>query len=207
MTAHFDVVTAPDYSGVDWANDVVLVSNDNVSYKITKSAAKELSNYLKDVVDNLPEGEKSIVPVAEADTETLKYVVMYINHHHNNRTTYDKRPLNGPIKCLFCQWDQDFIYTDLIKNEDETQHEMLVKVLNAANFLQIEDLLTLGGGAMASMIRGKTTEQLRELFHLENDFSPEEWAELNGDFSHLENKEGGGGASNTGAAAAPPPSS
>lgn len=44
----------------------------------------------------------------------------------------------------------------------------------AANYLNIKSLLDLTCAKVASMIKGKSPEQIREMFGIENDFTPEE---------------------------------
>lgn len=57
----------------------------------------------------------------------------------------------------------------------DVDREMLFHLLNAADYLNIEDLLTLCGAKIATLIMGRSTEQLREDFGIENDYSPEEY--------------------------------
>jgi S-phase kinase-associated protein 1 len=63
------------------------------------------------------------------------------------------------------EWDGAFIK---VENED------LFEIILAANYLDIKPLLDLGCKTVANMIRGKTPEQIREMFNIENDFTPEE---------------------------------
>lgn len=53
----------------------------------------------------------------------------------------------------------------------------------AANFLNIKPLLDLTCLTVANMIKGKTPEEIRKTFNIENDFTPEEVRRL-GD-SHI----------------------
>ena len=50
--------------------------------------------------------------------------------------------------------------------------------LQAANYLAIEDLVDLGCTAVADKMRGKTPEQIRVAFDIENDYTPEQEAEV-----------------------------
>lgn len=50
--------------------------------------------------------------------------------------------------------------------------------IQAANYLDIEDLVFMALEAVANAIRGKHPEEIRKLFHLENDFTPEEEEEM-----------------------------
>ena len=48
----------------------------------------------------------------------------------------------------------------------------------AANFMNIKSLIELTSAKVVSMIKGKSVQELRELFNIENDFDPEEEAEI-----------------------------
>jgi S-phase kinase-associated protein 1 len=53
--------------------------------------------------------------------------------------------------------------------------------LQAANFLDIQSLLDLTCKTVADMIKGKTPEQIRQEFDIQNDFTPEELEEVRRD--------------------------
>ena len=63
---------------------------------------------------------------------------------------------------------------------DTMEMELLFEVIKAANFLEIESLLDLTCAKVATMLKGKTVEEIRETFGIENDFSPEEEEDSNG---------------------------
>ncbi|CAK9156970.1 unnamed protein product [Ilex paraguariensis] len=48
----------------------------------------------------------------------------------------------------------------------------------AANYLDIESLLDLTCQTVADMIKGKTADEIRNTFNIENDFTPEEEEEI-----------------------------
>lgn len=52
--------------------------------------------------------------------------------------------------------------------------ELLFDLIQAANYMDIKPLLELTCAKVASMMKGKTAEEIRELFNIENDFTPEE---------------------------------
>lgn len=51
-------------------------------------------------------------------------------------------------------------------------------VFQAANYLDIAGLLDLACQTVADMIKGKSPEQIRTLFNIKNDFTPEEEEEV-----------------------------
>ena len=51
---------------------------------------------------------------------------------------------------------------------------MLFEIVMAANYLDIKPLLELSCAKTASLIKGKSVQEIRRFFNIENDFSPEE---------------------------------
>mgnify|MGYP001996946676 CR=1 FL=1 len=161
--------------GIDWEKTIVLQSNDATpeEFAVEREAAK-MSGLIKDMLDDQSEGDETVIPVPNVNGRTLKYVVQYIEHHHNQRSEPLEKPLRGKIEDVVSEWDKAFLFTDLVKDHDEKQHELLIDVIMAANFLNVKELLDLTCACVASMIKGKSTEQIRALFNIENDFTPEE---------------------------------
>jgi S-phase kinase-associated protein 1 len=50
--------------------------------------------------------------------------------------------------------------------------------LQAANYLNIQDLLDLACKAVAEVVRGKSPEELRKRFNIRNDYTQEEEEEV-----------------------------
>ncbi|CAJ0567020.1 unnamed protein product, partial [Mesorhabditis spiculigera] len=57
---------------------------------------------------------------------------------------------------------------------DALTSEQLFDVITAANYLDIKCLLDKSAETIAAMIKGKNPEEIREIWQLTNDFTPEE---------------------------------
>jgi len=53
------------------------------------------------------------------------------------------------------------------------------EVMSAANRLSVHSLLNLANNTLKHMIKGKTPEELRKIFNIKNDFTPEEEENVN----------------------------
>ena len=51
---------------------------------------------------------------------------------------------------------------------------MVFEIILAANYMDIKSLLELASSKVASIIKGKTPEEIRKTFNIQNDFTPEE---------------------------------
>eukprot|EP00992_Anisonema_acinus_P000861 TRINITY_DN10309_c0_g1_i1.p1 TRINITY_DN10309_c0_g1~~TRINITY_DN10309_c0_g1_i1.p1 ORF type:complete len:183 (-),score=34.70 TRINITY_DN10309_c0_g1_i1:70-618(-) len=165
-------VEAENHGSINWETHVVLRCGDvkPIEYVVTRKAAR-MSRILG-MLEEQEEGEATVIPIP-VNGRTMKYVVQYIEHHWNQKAAPIEKPLRGKIHDVISEWDKKFLFTDLVKNGDEKEHELLTDCTMAADFLQIPDLLDLTCACFASMIKGKSPGQIHDLFNI-NDFTPEE---------------------------------
>ncbi|KAI1762356.1 E3 ubiquitin ligase complex SCF subunit sconC [Hypoxylon sp. FL1150] len=146
---------------------LTLVSKDEIEYPITRKAAG-LCQLLVDLMEDLPESETSMpIPLALVDSHILKHIVDWCEHHVREDTFEGFTPSNARD---IPAWDAEFLTFEL--NED------LFKITLAANYMNIPLLLECCIKTIAKNITGKTTEEIREYLHLENDFTPEELEQI-----------------------------
>ncbi|TPX39311.1 hypothetical protein SeLEV6574_g07310 [Synchytrium endobioticum] len=150
------------------AAQVRLISQDNHTFTIDKVVA-ERSMLLKNMLEDVGESETP-VPLPNVSGRILAKVIEYCSHHKDDpappldedRDAFDSsRKKTDDID----EWDATYIKVD---------NEELFEIILAANYLDIKPLLDLGCKTVANMIKGKTPEQIREMFNIENDFTQEE---------------------------------
>jgi len=113
------------------------------------------------------------IPLPNVSASVLRKVLEYCEHHRgeplpaadadSNQDEARKRTTD------IGEWDQKFITVD---------QEMLFEIILAANYLDIKPLLDVGCKTVANMIKGKSPEEIRKLFNIVNDFTPEEEAQI-----------------------------
>lgn len=81
------------------------------------------------------------------------------------------KPMEGDadLSKYVSEWNDRFIAMD---------NDSLFELIQAAHFMDIQGLMDLGAAKVASLIKNKTPEEIREIFHIENDFTPEEEARI-----------------------------
>jgi len=81
-----------------------------------------------------------------------------------------EKPLkSSTMKQVVQEWYAEYVNVD---------QALLFELILAANYMDIKPLLDLTCATVASMIKGKTPEEIRKTFNITNDFSPEEEAQV-----------------------------
>lgn len=112
------------------------------------------------------------IPLPNVKARELARVVEFCEHHVDHELKEIPKPLpDGNFDQYVTEWDAEFVRR--IAN-----HEELFELIEAAHYMDLRGLMELGAAKVASMIRGKTPEEIRELFGIENDFTPEEEAQI-----------------------------
>lgn len=152
------------------APQVILISGDDERFPIDLVIAQK-SVLIKHMIDDLmPDGltEDFEIPAPNARGNVLAKVLEWCEHHRNSVFSEDDDEdtrKSTPVD----EWDRTFLKVD---------QEMLYEIISAANYLNVKPLMDAGCKVVAEMIKGKSPEELRRLFNIINDFSPEEEAAI-----------------------------
>jgi len=147
---------------------ITLETKDSGTVKVAQDFACMAKTVQKAVDEHGPE---QVVPVTEVSAKSLKQVMRYCTYHWGSPAGEIIKPLPSTNlrECGVCEWDCDFV--------DVPQDE-LFEIILAANKMEIQPLLDLACAKVASMIKGKNTEEIRKQFNIVNDFTPEEEAQV-----------------------------
>lgn len=110
------------------------------------------------------------IPLPNVKAAILKKVIEFCEHHKTEPMTEIEKPLKSQNMADVVQkWYADFV---------DVEQVILFELILAANYMDIKPLLDLTCATVASMIKGKTPEEIRQTFNITNDFSPEEEAQV-----------------------------
>jgi len=149
---------------------IKLVASDGHWFMVSSEFAK-MSPLVRSLIKNEDlTGEKQVV-LPEVESLTLAKVLEFCAHYDEEPMKYIEAPLkNADLYQVVQEWYAKYI-TDL--NNDN-----LFKLTLAANYLDVSQLIDLCGAKIASMMKDKTVEEIRQNFDIVNDFTPEEEARV-----------------------------
>lgn len=150
---------------------------DGQNFEVDLEVAQQsviLSNMIEDT------GQEGEIPLNNLKTDTLKRIIDFCTHYKEAKLSPIEKPLKSDsLAEVVDKWYCDFME---IKKTDE-----IIELVIAANNLDIEPLTELACAKLATLIKGKTAEEIRKKFGIENDFTPEEEAQIREENKWAEN--------------------
>lgn len=155
-----------EVKGLDDDNEeqmITLESRDKVQIQVQKKVAC-MSALVKTMVEG--DTDEKVIPLPNVRSAVLQKIITYLRYHVNNPTREIEKPLKSANMAENVpQWDADFV---------DIEQDLLFDLILAVNYMDIKPLLDLTCAKVASMIKGKKPEQIRQTFNIVNDFTPEE---------------------------------
>ena len=151
-----------------------LKSSNGVIFDVDAKVARK-SITIKSMLDDLGieevETDSEAIPLPCVDSKTLKKVVQWCEHYKDvSENDGDKKDdIDGNEAQEMSEWDTEFF--KMPQNE-------VYEIILAANYLEIKDLLSIGCKTVSKMICGKTPQQIRDHFGVNNDFTTAEESEI-----------------------------
>ena len=141
---------------------ITLQSCDGEVFHVDKTIAMKLKT-VKTLLEDLGDEDDEAIPLPNVSSDILKRVIQWAEHHINDPEDDDDEKKAPPVEIP--PWDADFLNASL---------NTLVDINMSANFLEIRGLLNLTFRFFANMIIGKTPEEIRQTFYLEDDLTEAE---------------------------------
>src|SRR5690606_22235405 len=115
--------------------------------------------------------------VKGVEDKYLQKVIEYVEYHHKVQPKELEKPLpTADLASLVDDWDANFINVD---------QDMMFQVLLIANYLDIQPLLHLMCAKVASLMKGKTPEEIRTTFNITDTYTPEEEERVRREYADL----------------------
>lgn len=147
------------------ANSVKLTTSDNAELVVDREVA-ERSILIKNLLEDLGGDNDEAIPIPNVNEAVMKKVLEWCEHHRKDPPASQDDDSDSRKKSTdIDEWDQKFMQVD---------QEMLFEIILAANYLDIKALLDVGCKTVANMIKGKSPDEIRKTFNIQNDFTPEE---------------------------------
>ncbi|KAL5072940.1 hypothetical protein RYX36_011924 [Vicia faba] len=144
---------------------VNLKSNDGELFEIDEAVAVE-SQTIKHMIEDDCADETGI-PLPNVTSRILAKVIEYCKKHvEAPKIDEYGMPVDGKD---MKKWDAEFVKVD---------QDTLFDLILAANYLDIKSLLDLTCKTVASMMDGRTPDEIRRTFNIKNDYTKEEEQEV-----------------------------
>ncbi|CAH8266587.1 unnamed protein product [Arabidopsis lyrata] len=154
------------------SNKIVLTSSDDESFEVDEAVARKLQIIAHMIDDDCAD---KAIPLQNVTGKILAVVIEYCKKHVNDVDDSDvveeiSENVDEEAKKELVTWDAEFM--------KDIDMETMFQLLLAANYLNVKSLLDLTSQTIADYIKDKTPQEVREIFNIENDFTPEEEEEI-----------------------------
>ncbi|OVA10211.1 SKP1 component [Macleaya cordata] len=148
---------------------IILKSSDGVIFEVDEAVALESETIKQMIEDDCADGG---IPLPNVRGNILAKVIQYCKKHVKTSTSSkdDDDDDDDDLKENLKKWDANFM-----KMIDQVT---LFDIIMAANYLNIKSLMELTCQTVADMIKDKSVEDVRKIFNIVNDFTPEEEAAI-----------------------------
>ncbi|CAA0807730.1 SKP1-like protein 4 [Striga hermonthica] len=137
---------------------IVLKASDGETFEVEEEVALE-SRTIKHMIEDDCAG--SVIPLPNVSSGVLAKVIEYCRRH-----------VAGDADGTLKDYKAEFVKAD---------YEQLFQLILAANYLNIPGMLDITCQAVANMIKDKSPEEVRSIFNITNDLTPEEEEEIRND--------------------------
>jgi len=148
-------------------DNLVLVSSDDVNgekFQIDRESAM-MCNLVKSIIEG--DSEAKMIEIKKVSSDILKLIVAYLLHHKGKVPAEIAKPIRSVKmeKIVEDVWDAQFINGQTKRN--------IFQIILGANYMDIKSLLHLGCAKIATMIKGKSPEEIKKILSEEDDAKDE----------------------------------
>lgn len=156
-----------DATGLDQDinNDLILVSCDESNAGKKEFTIKRQSALMCNLVKSIIEGDADVkkIEIKKVSKDILKLIVEYLEHHKGKVPAEIAKPIRSVKmeKIVEDDWDAKFI--------NKQAKRTIFQIILGANYMDIKSLLHLGCAKIATMIKGKSPEEIKKILSEEEE--------------------------------------
>lgn len=136
---------------------VTIETSDNVQFLVPRDVLM-CSGLFSEMLEDSNEDES--IPVPLVDSKIMNHIIRFMKNQAIDPMGEIEKPIKSPnMDELVGEWYSKFI--------NDIEMDMVFKLIEAANYLQIDSLLHLGCVKVATTLKGKRPEEIREIFGIE----------------------------------------
>mmetsp|Transcript_15539 Transcript_15539/g.23709 ORF Transcript_15539/g.23709 Transcript_15539/m.23709 type:complete len:183 (+) Transcript_15539:180-728(+) len=137
--------------------NLVLISSEDDSpkeFEISRKAAL-MCNLVKSILEG-DNGAKKI-PIKKVRGDILELIVEYLKHHNGKKPEEIAKPIRSVKmeRIVADKWDADYI--------NKMNKKTIFQVILGANYMDLPSLLHLGCAKIATLIKGKSPEEIKNI--------------------------------------------
>jgi len=147
----------------DLDDSLILVSCDDVNgkqFKIDRQSAM-MCNLVKSIIEG--DADAKTIEIKKVSTKILEFITEYLLHHKGKVPAEIAKPIRSVKmeKIVEDDWDAKFI--------NGKSKRDIFQIILGANYMDIKSLLHLGCAKIATMIKGKSPEEIKKILSEEDD--------------------------------------
>ena len=155
---------------MDSANTRKLKSKDGKIFEVEEKCL-EISKFFKDLINDFPDNNQ-VLEINEVASGSLNKIIEFLKHYETEKPKEIPKPLpNSDLKQVLSKWDYDYISPMSI--------EEIIELINAANFLDVTDLVYLAASRIGSELINCSVEEARVKLGIICDMNEDEIKEIN----------------------------
>jgi len=147
----------------DIDDSLTLLSCDDVNgqkFTIDRQSAM-MCNLVKSIIEG--DADAKTIEIKKVSTKILQFITEYLLHHKGKVPAEIAKPIRSVKmeKIVEDEWDAKFINSKSKRD--------IFQIILGANYMDIKSLLHLGCAKIATMIKGKSPEEIKKILSEEDD--------------------------------------
>lgn len=136
---------------------VTLTSQEGEKFEVPRKVGCS-SDLIKSMLNDDHEDDDPI-PLPNVSSKVLSSIIAFLHKHSEDPMKEIAKPLTTKIEDVVQPWYANFADVD---------NDTLFDLIQAANYMDIKPLLNLMGAKIASIMKGKTPDEIRALFKIDS---------------------------------------